>query len=109
MSSTQQSMASPQQQIQERRELRQLQEQQFRLSMSSMKNQISEVIKEDLNESLRSHTGRNSPTGMRSDNAPHSQRESYRDSAKKLVSGECAMEQTSNADLSQVKPKPTRQ
>jgi len=28
--------------------------------MSSMKNQISEVIKEDLNESVRSNTGRNS-------------------------------------------------
>ena len=51
----------------ERAELRQkqkqmqLQEQQFRLSMSSMKNQISEVIKEDLNESVRSNTGRNTP------------------------------------------------
>jgi len=29
----------------------QMQEQQFRLSMSSMKNQITEVIKEELNES----------------------------------------------------------
>ena len=29
--------------------------------MSSMKNQISEVIKEDLNESIRSNTGRNTP------------------------------------------------
>lgn len=26
--------------------------------MSSMKNQIQEVIKEDLNESIKSHTGR---------------------------------------------------
>lgn len=46
------------QEQQERREIRQKQEQQFRLSMSSMKNQISEVIKEDLNESQRSNTGR---------------------------------------------------
>lgn len=29
--------------------------------MSSMKNQISEVIKEELNESQRSNTGRDSP------------------------------------------------
>lgn len=29
--------------------------------MSSMKNQITEVIKEDLNESVRSNTGRNTP------------------------------------------------
>lgn len=36
----------------------QKQEQQFRLSMSSMKNQIQEVIKEDLNESGRSNTNR---------------------------------------------------
>jgi hypothetical protein len=36
----------------------QKQEQQFRLSMSSMKNQIHEVIKEDLNESVRSNTNR---------------------------------------------------
>jgi len=29
--------------------------------MSSMKNQITEVIKEDLNESIKSMTGRNTP------------------------------------------------
>lgn len=44
-----------------KRQQQQLQEQQFRLSMSSMKNQISEVIKEELNESQRSNTGRDSP------------------------------------------------
>lgn len=38
----------------------QLQEQQFRLSMSSMKNQITEVIKEDLNET-EDYTDRNTP------------------------------------------------
>jgi len=39
----------------------QIQEKQFRLSMSSMKNQISEVINEDLEESIKSNTGRNTP------------------------------------------------
>jgi hypothetical protein len=29
--------------------------------MSSMKNQISEVINEDLEESIKSNTGRNTP------------------------------------------------
>jgi len=33
--------------------------------MSSMKNQISEVINEDLNESIRSNTGRNTPKEQR--------------------------------------------
>lgn len=47
-------MQNHQQTLQERRELRQLQEQQFRLSMSSMKNQISEVIKEEVEESIHS-------------------------------------------------------
>lgn len=43
-----------------KRQQQQLQEQQFRLSMSSMKNQINEVIQEVDHESQRSYTGRES-------------------------------------------------
>lgn len=51
-----------------------MQEKQFRLSMSSMKNQISEVINEDLEESIKSNTGRNTPVQTPKENTQNSVR-----------------------------------
>ena len=55
----QQQLSVPFVQNNDMKEMRAKQDQLFRQSMSSMKNQINEVIKEDVNESVRSNTYRN--------------------------------------------------